>query len=218
MQAYKAGVELVNIIQQNFDGGMQTFVDKGYELNFISLPNDSMEVYAYAPSNSDSKDNKIFNDIREYGRKNKIKVHLVDSLNFEGMSAADMNREQLEPLITAANVFHTDKITRITYSLQKVVCAFIVIGEASKETLEAYKKTLEDIPSLVRAVILCDDTVLRIDKRVRPTLKAPVVQETKPIQVTQDKINRSKPIGEDDITNLKIALETMDVDEFLKSI
>ena len=213
MLNYNVSNEIANLIQSTFEGGMYLFLEMGYRINLIPI-HDKIEIYLYVPPSG--RDTKILHSIREYGRKNKMQVHLVESLNFNGIQIKDLTEEYLMPLALAAMSLGMG--VKILAVFMDVCCVLNVQSGVSKDILEEYKKQLETVPYLRRAVIICDETVLRIEKKGSHLDNN---KEQAPKQVTQTAIKRNKPIGDEDITNLKIALETagdMDVNEFLKRI
>lgn len=210
---YNVSNDLVDLIQSTFEGGIGLFLDIGYRINLIPI-HDKIEIYLYVPPNG--RDTKILHNIKEYGRKNKIPVHLVESLNFNGLQIKDLTDENLAPLALAAMSLGMG--VKILVDFMDVCCIFNIQSGVSKDILEEYKRQLETVPYLRRAVILCDETVLRIEKKGSHLDNN---KEQAPKQVTQTAIKRNKPIGDEDLVDLKIALETAgdeDVNEFLKRI
>lgn len=215
MQEYNFGQELSKIITDHFEGGLLKFRDQGFKMGMASLPNDTYELFLYVPVENTSG-NRILFALKDYGRKHRIKVHLIDTLNFNGVPLNELTKEYLEPIMEVSSALLAEPTTRITYNLTELICVFDVIGVVNRDTLNEYKMALENIPYLQRAFVICNDVLLSFDKRTRPSVQKVTPQED---ILTQDNLNRTKIIGKEDVTNLKIALETAkDIDSFLKML
>lgn len=189
---------LLTFLQAHYPGGTEEFQRKGGQIQVV--PSKSPEVIVYIPDEDFDVD-KVFN-----GLSSKLKMNVVHTRNFQDMD----DNEMQEHFSREGQVFLKNhklvKPQRIDVTIGRVcVTAFVT----DKALAEEYLKFLNNVDGLIRARVVYPEGVFAIDPE----------REERQALVEPEQPKREQAIGDDDITNLKILLETSNsLEDFLDKI
>ena len=195
---FKESHDLLHIIEKNYDGGLKEFSKDGGLL--LAFP-DNSGTFLYHPSIT----NELKDTIKE--KVNNVnpdfKIMFIDRIN------APINPQRI---LAFNDAFNTANI--IMFATTIALCIMLPVTYDKKEhlnLLESIKK--EFIPEVYRMVIAYEDTFkIYINEDI---INQPSTDNNK----SNDSAQRNKYISDDEVTNLRIELETCtDVLDFINKI
>lgn len=191
--------QLAAIIHQGYPDGIQKFVEDG---GFVeALPTESQEVYVIHPHLPEA----LQKALSEFGTRIQTKIVFSTLVNFQGCDPDDVQN-------SLAQLVREDlmgKATGCMFMISPVSFTLLFDKDLSPKDLEEIETAIiSKVPGVVRGVL------------VTPNASKMFEVTTKPQQVVvlNDRPQRARPIGQDDLTNLKIALATQSVDDFIASL
>lgn len=199
---------LMTILQARYPGGHEKFAEDGGEIGVA--PTNPPELLVYHPDLPID----VKNILAQFASQAGLVPHFVSTLNFEGHDPEEfreqfLNDKVIEKILSDLGL---DGAVKVFFS--KLINVIAIVGVVStKSNAEVLVEKLRaTIPGCLRTYILYgDDQVLKAEysPKDEPFLKLQAVLEAH---------SRQTVINDDDMLNLKIALETQSVDDFINSI
>jgi hypothetical protein len=190
--------QIAAIIQQGYEGGIQKFRADGGMID--CLPTEKADIIIYHPS--------LPEDLRkafiELGEKIQTPVIISNRLNFVGLEPeeiqAGMERLVQEDLL--------GKSVRCAFMVDVVSFNLYVDGDLSQQDIDGIVEAIKvKVPGVVRGVVATTKTSTMFEV------------EPKKVILLNDRPQRDRPIGDDDLTNLKISLHgDVDVMDLIKNL
>jgi hypothetical protein len=198
------GTVLLTIIQSFYKGGLQQFEADGGVTGMA--PGDPPEILVYHPDLPVS----VRNVLKELADKAQLCVRFLTTLNYQGVEP-----ETVQELFQN-NIDRIGDELGLEGAMIKMgpLCNTIVLGnDTTLKTAEALVEKLREIlPGCIRTYVMYgNDQVLRAEYRLDE-------EPVRAVLVKQETHTRQTVIGDDDLLNLKIALETQSVDDFIASL
>lgn len=196
---YILGNLLLTCINARYPGGTEAFLKDQGQIGIV--PSDPPEVIIHTKGD--------FDPDTAFQGLNGLKFTVVHDLNFEGMEQDEVH----EALNSMGQRIDEKKLGG--FSLSSKSCVFVAICENEAVSREVYRE-LADMDGVKRARVIFPGGVHRIDDG--DSSPAQTETENKGV-VLESRPQRDHRIMEDEITDLKITLGTIDsVDEFLKRL
>lgn len=179
-------MSIIEIVAAEYEGGLEKFREEGGQ--FVLVPALIPILMIGHPGLSESLRKRLDNL-----KEKKVSIKYVRTLNFEGMERAEV--EDILKRLFDDGSFNIG--CDINIAVNKLAVIFgVVQSHPAQESINSLKSLLKRIPGLVRGCVIHDGIVdwVELEKPVQSiSVEAPI---------------REKVICDDDILNLKIALET----------
>lgn len=189
---------LLTFLQARYPGGTEEFQRKGGQLQVVpSIPS---EVLVYVPD-EDFDIEETFGNL-----SSKVKITVVHTKNFQGM-----DQSEIQDKFNGGNKAFLEKHKSVNPQRIEVSISHLCITAITtdKALAERYLEVLKNIDGLIRARVIYPGGVFAIDPE----------REERQAIVEPEQPKREQAIGDDDITDLKILLETSNsLEDFLDKI
>jgi len=194
--------QIAAIIQQGYTGGIRQFRVDGGMLDV--LPTDKRDIVIYHPSLPEG----LKKALTEFGERIQTPIIVSDRLNFVGLEPeeiqAGMERLVQEDLL--------GKGDRCAFMVDAVSFNLFIDTDLPQQDVDGIVEAIKaKVPGVVRGVVATtkSSTMFEVDSQV----------ETKRVVVLNDRPQRDRPIGQDDLVNLKIVLhDNVDVMDLIKNL
>jgi hypothetical protein len=197
-------IALVALIQSFYEGGTQKFVEDGG--NIALIPNDPIDLLVYHPSIPINFKNALM----QFAERAQITPRFLTTLNFEGHTPEEINglfENNFDTIVGSLGLHN------VLVQSNPLSCVILILDKADRAVAEKFVGRLREIvPGLIRIYVYYPGGVYHTEFR---TDEEPVRKTL----ITGVHPDRTAVIGEDDLTNLKIALgNAQSVDDFINSI
>jgi hypothetical protein len=197
-------IALATLIQSFYVGGIQKFSEDGG--NVAIIVNDPIDLLVYHPNIPINFKNVFV----QFAERTQINVRFLTTLNFEGHTPEEIQglfENNFDTIVGSLGLHN------VMVKSNPLFCAVMILDKADRAVAEKVVSRLREIvPGLIRIYVYYPGGVYHTEFR---TDEEPVRKTL----ITGVHPDRTAVIGEDDLTNLKIALgNAQSVDDFINSI
>jgi hypothetical protein len=197
--------KVLTVMEVHFPGGLSKFEETGGSV-FIVPDN---EIIIFHPGFDSKAKLKILSGLKSTG----YKVSFVKEGNFEGAELEEVKDFQgylIAKLMSLGIEQSSVLVSKATVYLS------VPTHKSTQVAIKRLKDFLSSIKGVVRGHIECQDKIIRFGNPQNARIKR---RETSRIQPEHNRPDRDTRINEDDILNLRIALESSkSFEEFLNNI
>jgi len=204
------GYIVMLFVQNRFPGGAVAFTEQGGAICLIPFKKDSVLLYHPEMPESFVKEIDIFN------AESGIDISIAEDLNFK-----DTSMEEVMPVLSsvAKDIIAKYDLPGILFNPVNPLVLFISIPsvilteEIVRDIIDAFSTR---VPSIVRAVLMVGDLFFPFSSS--EAYAVPSLAQNVPLELLQENGRERQAITNDIITDLKIDLECMDVNDFINKM
>ena len=198
--------DVAAIIHNGYDGGLIKFSRDGGM--FEVLPTENRDIIVIHPDLPDD----LKKALTEFGHRIHSPVKFDSHLNFEGCDPDEIHEGFVG--LVMEDLMSMGLANQCLVSPSPVILTLAIQEDLSKDQMFKIREAVtKRIPGLVRGLIVAPNSSLLFVAKESDTEALP-----KQVVMLNDRPQRDRPIGQDDVVNLKIALESGDVNDFINSL
>ncbi|TRZ52439.1 MAG: hypothetical protein D4S01_02990 [Dehalococcoidia bacterium] len=206
MLNFMMGTVVMTLIQTSWPKGLAGFHETGGDM--LLIPAGAGEVVLYNPENNEDAKQKILTRIQQLG----FNARFVDSIGPSPTSEEEVQEIADRLLGTLSDTMQgldPEGSEPLSISINRIAATITVLSNDPKKIAKKLAKALSDLDEIPRVCIIKGESVewLEGEYTFLPQVK-----------IVADRPQREKIISQDDILNLKIALETGDIDEIIRNM